>query len=83
MSYWILRSFDGEVNNYNHDESDLTKKYKEFHVKWIGREAVVNWLLSNQVVFEIISHGLLKEEIEALVDSDHEEESKPVEVFVN
>ena len=49
---------------------------------YVGREAVVKWLLSNQVVFEIIFHGLLKEGIEALADSDHQEGSKPVVVFL-
>ena len=82
-SRWILLSTDGEIKNFNLDESDFSKKFKEFHVKWIGREAVVMWFLSNQINFEIISHGFLKEEIAALDDLDHEEESMPVEVVLN
>ena len=62
-SRWILLSTDGEIKNFNLDESDFSKKFKEFHVKWIGREAVVNWFLANQINFEIIflivSHDLL------------------------
>ena len=80
---WISRSSDGEIKNFNLDESDFSKKFKEFHVKWIGREAVVNWFLANQINFEIISHDFLKEEIAALEDLDHEEESMPVEVVLN
>ena len=82
-SRWILLSTDGEIKNFNLDESDFSKKFKEFHVKWIGREAVVNWFLANQINFEIISHDFLKEEIAALGDLDHEEESMPVEVVLN
>ena len=82
-SRWILLSTDGEIKNFNLDESDFSKKFKEFHVKWIGREAVVNWFLANQINFEIISHDFLKEELSALEDLDHEEESMPEEVILN
>ena len=82
-SRWILRSSNGETKNFNLDESDFSKKFKEFHVKWIGREAVVNWFLTNQINFEIISHDFLKEELSALGDLDHEEESMPEEVILN
>ena len=68
-SLWILSASDGEINNYNQDESGLSKRYMELCVKWIGREAVVMWLLSNQVTFEIISHEFLDEELEALAES--------------
>ena len=80
---WIYHSFDGEIKSFNIDKSELSRKFKEFHVKWIGREAVVMWFLSNQINFEIISHDLLRNEIAALGDSDHEEESVPAEVFMN
>jgi len=68
-SYWILSVSEGEINNYNKDESSLSKKYKELCVKWIGREAVILWLLNNQIIFEIVSHKLLDEELEALAES--------------
>ena len=60
-SFWILYSSDGETNNYDQDDECLTKRYKELRIKWIGRESVVNWLISNQVIFEVITHDLLEE----------------------
>ena len=50
-SLWILSASDGEINNYNQDENSLSKRYKELRVKWIGREAVIMWLVSNQLIF--------------------------------
>ena len=82
-SLWILSASDGEINNYNQDETGLTKRYMELRVKWIGREAVVNWLVSNQVIFEIISHEFLEEEIEAIHHSYHDEESSSEQVLLN
>ena len=40
--------------------------YREFFIRWIGREAVVMWLTSNQILFEIISFKILPEEQEAI-----------------
>ena len=82
-SFWILSASDGEIKNYNQDESALTKRYKELFVKWIGRDAVVNWLVSNQVTFEIVSHEFLDEELEALAESGHVEESGSEQVLLN
>ena len=82
-SFWILSASDGEIKNYNQDESALTKRYIEFFVKWIGREAVVMWLLSNQVNFEIVSDEFLDEELEALAESGQVEESEPEQVLLN
>ena len=82
-SLWILSASDGEINNYNQDESGLSKRYMELRVKWIGREAVVMWLLSNQVNFEIVSHEFLDEELEALAESGQVEESEPEQVLLN
>ena len=82
-SLWILSASDGEINNYNQDETGLSKKYIELRVKWIGREAVVMWLLSNQVNFEIVTHEFLDEELEALAESGHVEESGSEQVILN
>ena len=82
-SLWILSASDGEINNYNQDESGLSKRYMELRVKWIGREAVVMWLLSNQVNFEIVTHEFLDEELEALAESGQVEESEPEQVLLN
>ena len=43
--------------------------YREFSVRWIGREAIIMWLASNQILFEIISFDILSEEREAIDDS--------------
>ena len=82
-SLWILSASDGEINNYNQDETGLSKRYMELRVKWIGREAVVMWLLSNQVNFEIVSHEFLDEELEALAESGDVEESGSEQVLLN
>ena len=82
-SLWILSASDGEINNYNQDETGLSKKYIELRVKWIGREAVVMWLLSNQVNFEIVSHEFLDEELEALAESGQIEESESEQILLN
>lgn len=82
-SLWILSTSDGEINNYNQDETGLSKRYIELCVKWIGREAVVMWLLSNQVNFEIVTHEFLDEELEALAESGQVEESESEQVLLN
>ena len=43
--------------------------YREFSVRWIGREAIIMWLASNQILFEIISFDILIEEREAIEES--------------
>ena len=48
----------------------------DLQVKWIGREAVVVWLTSNQVLFHVLSYALLKEEKEAL-ETAYEEHIYP------
>ena len=82
-SLWILSASDGEINNYNQDETGLSKKYIELCVKWIGREAVVMWLLSNQVNFEIVTHEFLDEELEALAESGQIEERGSEQILLN
>ena len=82
-SLWIFSASDGEVTNYNQDKNSLSKRYKELRVKWIGREAVVNWLVSNQVVFEIISHEFLEEELEAIGELKQENALKHEQVLMN
>ena len=41
------------------------------------------WLVSNQVMFEIISFKLLVQEIEALASVDHEEEKESEQALFN
>ena len=78
-SYWILSSLDGEELDYSDNEEDFTRSFKELSVKWIGRESVINWLVSNQILFEVISQDLLPEEQEALgeVFGETKSELKP------
>ena len=40
--------------------------YWEFSVRWIGREAIIMWLASNQILFEVMSFKILSEEEEAI-----------------
>jgi len=82
-SFWILSSSDGEIGNFNQNENGLTKRYKELHVKWIGRDSVVKWLLCNQVIFEIITHDLLDEEREALGELEQESNMNPGQALLN
>ncbi len=65
-SHWIVDTIEGESINYNQDEEGLKKRYKELSLKWTGREAVVMWLTSNQISFEVISYDYLAEEQKAL-----------------
>ena len=82
-SHWISDSFEGESENYNHHEESLFKRYKELSVKWIGREAVVMWLISNQILFEIISHDYLPEEQEAIEELQQESAPEPKPNLLN
>jgi len=75
-SFWILSSLDGEELDYSDNEEDFTRSFKELSVKWIGREAVINWLVSNQILFEVISQDLLPEEREALGEVFEETKSE-------
>ena len=71
---WIYSSSEGEVEDFGLYEARLSKRYKEFLIRWIGREAIVNWLTSNQILFEIISFDLLPDENAAISESNHIEE---------
>jgi len=65
-SYWILSSRDGEEKRNTSKGKNLTRRYKELSVKWHARDTVIIWLVSNQILFEVISQDLLPEEREAL-----------------
>ena len=45
----------------------------DIEVKWIGRESVVMWLISNQIKFQVLTYDLLKDEQEALDEHAHTE----------
>lgn len=50
--------------------------YREFSVRWIGREAVIMWLTSNQILYEVVSYGVLPQEEEA-IQQTYEAETPP------
>ena len=62
---WINSSSFGHTDI---GTKDLSKGriFREFHVRWIGREAVIMWFTSNQILFEIITFNILPEEQEAI-----------------
>tara|TARA_Y100000310_G_scaffold171027_1_gene171166 strand:+ start:29 stop:349 length:321 start_codon:yes stop_codon:yes gene_type:complete len=50
-------------------EEHTERTYREFFVRWIGREAVIMWLTSNQILYEVISYAILPQEEEAIQHS--------------
>lgn len=63
-SRWILSSKLGIQKNTLPNKE--TRSVINLEVKWIGRESVTMWLISNQIKFQVLSYSLLKEEKEAL-----------------
>ena len=61
-AHWINQSSIPEL-----EEGE--RPCRELYVKWIGREAVIMWLTSNQILYDIVSYDLLPEEEDALVQS--------------
>ena len=57
------------INSSSFGTGHKGRIYREFLVRWIGREAIIMWLASNQILFEIISFDILIEEREAIDDS--------------
>ena len=60
---WINSSSFGTTEASTRNKSRV---YREFSVRWIGREAIIMWLTSNQILFEVISFKILEEEEEAI-----------------
>jgi hypothetical protein len=60
---WINSSSFGTTEASTRNKSRV---YREFSVRWIGRESVVMWLTSNQILFEVMSFDMLPEEEEAI-----------------
>jgi hypothetical protein len=66
---WINQSSIGSEEDWISPEHKKVHKgriYREFAVRWIGREAIIMWLTSNQILFEVISFKILPEEQEAI-----------------
>ena len=60
---WINSSTFGTTQASTRNKSRV---YREFSVRWIGREAIIMWLASNQILFEVMSFKILPEEEEAI-----------------
>jgi hypothetical protein len=66
---WINQSSIGSEEDWISPEPKKVHKgkiYMEFYVRWIGREAIIMWLTSNQILFEVKSFKILPEEEEAI-----------------
>ena len=74
-SRWISSITAGE----NHDSQE--RRYQDIYVNWPGREAVLVWLTSNQLLYEVLSFDLLPHEEEALEEQLYNE--APNEVLSN
>ena len=65
VSQWIMSA--GEIEEEVSDiKQSMNYRYRDIYVKWIGVDAVISWLTSNQMLFEVMSFELLHEEQEAL-----------------
>tara|TARA_Y100001951_G_C11076981_1_gene149230 strand:+ start:80 stop:406 length:327 start_codon:yes stop_codon:yes gene_type:complete len=56
-------------SSFGTEEPPTERLFREFSIKWIGREAIIMWLTSNQILYEVISYEILPEEQEALDQS--------------
>ena len=65
---WINSSSFGHTD-IGTKERPKGRTFREFAVRWIGREAIIMWLASNQILFEIISFDILSEEREAIEEN--------------
>ena len=54
------------INSTTFGTAHKGRIYREFSVRWIGREAIIMWLASNQILFEVMSFKILPEEEEAI-----------------
>ena len=63
-----------DSNRYATEKKE--RYYREFSVRWIGREAVIMWLTSNQILYEVVSYGVLPQEEEAIQQS-YEQDTPP------
>ena len=63
-----------DSNRYSTEKKE--RYHREFSVRWIGREAVIMWLTSNQILYEVVSYGVLPQEEEAIQQS-YEQDTPP------
>ncbi len=53
------------------------------NVRWIGREPITMWLVSNQILFEIVSFDILPEEADAIEQSFEARRSQDAMKYMN
>ena len=63
-----------DSNRYSTEKKE--RYHRESSVRWIGREAVIMWLTSNQILYEVVSYGVLPQEEEAIQQS-YEQDTPP------
>ena len=68
-----------ETSSYGTEEK-TERLYREFFVRWIGREPVIMWLVSNQILFEVTSYDILPQEEEAIQHSYIRDPETPSQV---
>ena len=79
---WIM--FASEVKETEQSsKNSMNYRYRNLYVKWIGLEAVITWLTSNQILFEVMSYELLQEEQEAIEERYPEEEINKEQIILN
>ena len=54
------------IHSSTFGSDDKGRIHREFSVRWIGRESIIMWLTSNQILFCVLSYKLLPEEEEAI-----------------
>ena len=54
------------INSSTFGTAHKGRIYREFSVRGSGREAIIMWLASNQILFEVMSFKILPEEEEAI-----------------
>jgi hypothetical protein len=53
------------------------------NIRWIGREPIIMWLVSNQILFEIVSFDILPEEADAIEQSYEARRSQDAMKYMN
>lgn len=82
VSRWIMSA--GEVEEIVSDiKQTMNYRYRDFYVKWIGVDAVISWLTSNQIIFEVMSYELLHEEQEVLEERYPGEQVDSEDILLN
>jgi hypothetical protein len=80
-AHWINSSSFASEEDWISPKSKKVHKgrvFREFTIRWIGRESVIMWLTSNQILFEVISYEILPEEKEAIEGTINNNFTEPI-----